>query len=227
MASKPKGSSSKQSEKTSDKVDRELAAKAIRKRQSGETPNSREMAALRRFERTREETQRWEFYRSIPQKHWREMSGGRQTKILQEQAQRYGIPFSGRTIDLPEVVKALHEFLAKNAKRFTEDADMAVGDSPALERYRQAKAATAEDELATQRRKLIPAEEVIAEWTKIGQRIRNELQNLASSIVPDALTLGMPMQAAAEFQMKCEAKILGVLRAMSDAGRADGTEETD
>jgi len=91
----------------------------------------------------------------------------------------------------------------------------------------RAQADEAETALARERGKLIPVEEVKAEWTKIGQRIRNELQNLASSIVPDALTLGMPMQAAAEFQMKCEAKILGVLRAMSDAGRADETEETD
>ncbi len=40
---------------------------------------------------------------------------GRQAKVLQEQAARYGIPFGGSTIDLPEVVRALHDFLA-NAK---------------------------------------------------------------------------------------------------------------
>lgn len=63
-----------------------------------------------------EEKRRWEYYRSIPQKHWREMSG-RQAKIINEQADRYGLPFDGATVDLPAVVKALHNFLADNAQR--------------------------------------------------------------------------------------------------------------
>lgn len=89
----------------------------------------------------------------------------------------------------------------------------------------RAQADEAETALARERGKLVPVEEVKAEWSRIGQRIRNELQNLAGSIVPDALTLGMPMTAAGEFQAKCEARILGVLRAMSDAGRAEEDEE--
>lgn len=89
-----------------------------------------------------------------------------------------------------------------------------------------AQADEAETALARERGKLVPIADVKAEWTRIGQRIRNELQNLAGSIVPDALTLGMPMQAASEFQTKCEAKILGVMRAMSGAERNDD-EETD
>lgn len=57
---------------------------------------------------------RWEHYHSIPQKHWREMSG-RQARTLIEQAERYGIPFAGATVDLPAVVLALHDFFASNA----------------------------------------------------------------------------------------------------------------
>lgn len=72
-----------------------------------------------------EERRRWEYYRSIPQKHWREMSG-RQAKILNEQAERYAIPFTGPTIDLPAVVLALHNFLAENAARLA---------APEKERY--------------------------------------------------------------------------------------------
>ena len=208
----------------SERMDRELASAAVRKRQMGETPSSREMAALRRFEKTKEEDQRWQHYKTIPQKHWREMSG-RQTKILQEQSQRYGIPFDGRVIELPRVVRALHDFLAKNARRLAEDPDMTGGgDSAALERFRLAKAETAETELAREQGKLLMADDVVSQWEQIGQRIRNDLQNFGSSIVPDALTLGMPMQAAAEFTEKVQAKITAILRVMSDAGRKQAEE---
>ncbi len=90
-----------------------------------------------------------------------------------------------------------------------------------------AQADEAETQLQRERKKLVPIAEVVQEWERIGQRVRNDLQNFASSIVPDALTLGMPMQAAAEFQAKVQAKITAVLRVMSDAGRreADAIEE--
>ena len=68
---------------------------------------------------------------------------GRQTKILHEQADRYGIPFAGRVINLPTVVRTLHDFLAANARllRHPEDGDALLkGEaSPALEEYRKEK----------------------------------------------------------------------------------------
>jgi len=88
---------------------------------------------LARVERVREEELRWQYYRSIPQKHWREMSG-RQAKVLREQATRYGLPFGERTIDLPAVVRALHDFLAANARKLAADEP---DDPPALEKKRE------------------------------------------------------------------------------------------
>ncbi len=126
---------------TSDQITRELAATAIRKRQQGKKPSRDELAALRRLEKSREEDLRWQFSRSIPKKHWRSMSG-RQNKQIDEQAARYRIPFSGPTIDLPAVVRALHDFLAKNALRFTQNGNGAELDG--LERLRRAKAEMAE-----------------------------------------------------------------------------------
>ena len=38
-----------------------------------------------------EEADRWRFYGSIPKKHWVKLSG-RQHKILDDQASRYGLP---------------------------------------------------------------------------------------------------------------------------------------
>ena len=59
---------------------------------------------------------RWRCYESIPQKDWIEMSG-RQAKVLNEQAERYGLPFGSAVIHLPRLVRALHDFLAIHARR--------------------------------------------------------------------------------------------------------------
>ena len=110
---KPKPSASEQ-------LDRKLAHAALEKKQRGELPGRDERAALRRIEQQREEDQRWDYYRTIPKKHWREMAD-RGAQIINDQAKLYGIPFDGvhskgRTaISLPDVVKALHDFLAENA----------------------------------------------------------------------------------------------------------------
>lgn len=63
-----------------------------------------------------EERLRLKHYRAIPQKLWREWSG-RQAKILKDQQATYGIPFGGRTINLEDVVRKLHDFLAANAAK--------------------------------------------------------------------------------------------------------------
>lgn len=100
---------------TSDQFRKKMAAKAHEKLKAGETPTQRELTALRAVERELEEKKRWDFYRSIPQKHWAKMSG-RQPKVINEQAKRYGIPFDGAEVDLPAVVMAFHDFLADNAQ---------------------------------------------------------------------------------------------------------------
>jgi hypothetical protein len=77
--------------------DRRLAAEAVRKMARGEPLTVREQTALKRYEKERDENLRWKHYASIPQKHWRRMSG-RQTKVINEQAVLYGIPFGGPTV---------------------------------------------------------------------------------------------------------------------------------
>jgi len=144
------------------RLDKELAAKAYKKVMAGEEPTAQERAALRRYEHEQEETRRWQYYESIPQKHWRQMSG-RQTKVLNEQAERYGIPFGGRTINLPSVVRAFHDFLAANARKLAEDDDdlMAVDvATPALERYREERAALARLDRLERERMLVSRDEV-------------------------------------------------------------------
>ncbi|MCH8880531.1 MAG: hypothetical protein IID34_11690 [Planctomycetes bacterium] len=124
---------------TSEQIDRQAVLAILDKKQSGQTITSQERATLKRWERQREEESRWEHYNKIPQKHWREMSG-RRTNQLHEQAERYGIPFHRRTICLPEVVKAIYDFLDRNARILAraDEADLhSTVTSPALERLRE------------------------------------------------------------------------------------------
>jgi hypothetical protein len=115
-----------------------IVADAYRKVMAKEKLSRQERAALKRHEKEKEERLRWQFYAAIPQKHWRRMSG-RQTKVINEQAARYGIPFGGASVDLSAVVRALHDFLADNAQKLAREEDelMAGPLSPALERFRE------------------------------------------------------------------------------------------
>jgi len=106
--------------RTSEEIDLDLAAQAEAKRQAGQRPTRDELAAERRVAKRRDEEERWRIYRTIPKGDWAKMSG-RQQKVLNEQAGRYGIPLIGKEISLPEVVFWLHQFFAENKFRFADD----------------------------------------------------------------------------------------------------------
>src|SRR5689334_5769743 len=167
MASKAPTSATEQ-------VDRELAQRAIKKISTGQTPTVQEQASLKRYEKDREEKLRWQYYGSIPQKHWREMSG-RQTKVINEQAERYGIPFGGAFIDLRKVVRSLHDFLAKNRAKLNTDDDLMQSDvsSPALERYREERAALAKLDRQEREKQLIPRDEAREAMGRAAAILRN------------------------------------------------------
>jgi len=177
-------------------LDRELAAAALLKRKRREQPTRNEQAALRRVEQAREEEDRWRYYSSIPKKHWREMSG-RSNKVLIEQAARYGLPFGERVIDLPAVVLALHDFLAKNKYRLIGvDADpvLAGPDSKALERYRLARAKREEWFYERDKREWLPRAEVhegLAVLSRIlreaGETLLRQCGSDAHEILDDAI----------------------------------------
>ena len=179
----------------SDKLEREEAARAYRKVMAGEKLSRAEQASLRRFEKDKEETLRWQYYKSIPQKHWREMSG-RQAKVLYEQAARYGIPFGGPTINLSQVARALHDFLADNALKLSRDDDplMSGSGSVALERYREERAAIARLDRMEREGSLLPRDEVREAMGRVASMIRGAGDALqrhygqaAAEILTDAL----------------------------------------
>ena len=140
-------------------MDRKLAAEAYKKVIDGRELTSREQTALKRFEKEKEERLRWQYYAAIPQKHWRAMSG-RQTKVINEQALRYDIRFGGATVNLPAVVRALHNFLADNSHKLNKDDDELLqgNGSPALERYREERAILARLDRQEREGQLLPRE---------------------------------------------------------------------
>ena len=138
-----------------------------------------ERAALKSHEKTKEEKLRWQYYESIPAKHWKAMSG-RQTKVINEQAVRYNIPFGGAVINLPKVIKALHDFLAENKHKLARDDDdlMSGPNSPALERYREERAAIAKLNRLERERELLPRDLVRQSMSRSAACIRQVGESL-------------------------------------------------
>jgi len=178
-----------------ERLEKETATRAYRKVMAGESVTAEERSALKRYEKQQEEERRWQYYESIPQKHWREMSG-RQTKVLHEQAEKYGIPFGEKTINLPRVVRSLHDFLAANARRLSEDDDLldAAISSPALERYREERAILAKLDRLEREGQLIPRDEIRLGLGQIaailrtaGEMLQRQFGNDAVEILNDGL----------------------------------------
>jgi len=149
--------------------DQQLAMSAIDKRNRGEKPNRDEMAALARVKKTAEEKSRLEHFRTIRKKEWRVWSG-RQDKILNEQAGRYGMPIGQATIDLPEVVRWLNDFLADRAVVLAA----ADGDEgpDAKERLTSIRCELAQLELERERGQWMPRKEVREALTAAARLIR-------------------------------------------------------
>jgi hypothetical protein len=174
----------------SGRLDGELVARAYRKVVNRQELTGAEREALKRHEKQKEERLRWQFYGSIPQKHWRQMSG-RQTKVINEQAERYGLPFGGATISLPAVVRALHDFLADNAAKLAHEDDPLLlgGSSPALERYREERAKLARLDRLDRERQLLPRDEVRESWGRMAAILRSAGDTLQRQFGAEAVEI--------------------------------------
>jgi hypothetical protein len=171
-------------------ADKALVSRAYKKVLEGAELSAPERAALKRHEKEKEERLRWTYYGSIPQKHWREMSG-RQAKVINEQAVRYNLPFSGAAINLPAVVRALHDFLADNAVKLAKDDDdlMQGSGSPALERYREERAALARLDRLERQQKLLPRDTAREALGRIAANLRAAGESLQRQFGPAAVEI--------------------------------------
>jgi len=181
-------STAPQSADAASRLDGELVARAYRKVMDRQELTQSERNALKRHEKDKEERLRWQYYRSIPQKHWRTMSG-RQTKVINEQAARYGIPFGGAKIDLPAVIRAMHDFLADNAVKLARNEDdlLAGPGSPALERYREERAAIARLDRLEREGALVSRDEVRTSFGRVAAILRTAGDALQRQFGPAAV----------------------------------------
>jgi hypothetical protein len=139
-----------------------------------------------------DEALRWRHYAAIPHKHWVEMSG-RQAKVLYEQAERYGLPFGGPTIHLPDFVRALHDFLAVHARRLARSIGRAGGDedeseetSDALELFRGERYLREKLKRLAEEGELLPRAEVHVGLARIAALLRGCGELLQKKYGPDA-----------------------------------------
>lgn len=197
MAKRPK--TPKPPPAVSEQILKELAATALRKRSRGEKPTAQELGALRKVEKQREEELRWHHYETVPKKHYLEMAGDgdspRPRKVIHEQADRYGLPLRGPTINFRDFIRAVHDFLAANKRKLAEpepDSDEALFAgrySPAQERWREAKAEMAEIQLAREKKRVLSREDLRNGLNEISAILRGIGEGLQRQFGPDALQL--------------------------------------
>lgn len=187
-----------------ERVDEDLALVALRKTKEGKRPTRIEAAALDRVEerREREIGQRWVWH--IPKSVYKAWAGGawengpggrpRPDQTIDRQHDNYGLPAKGATVSLPEVIHWLHDFLAENSaklsRRSDEDDDLMQGEAtPALERYRAAKADLAELELQDRRSQTIDRAEMHEKLAKSAATLRRVGEDLERTFGVEALEI--------------------------------------
>jgi hypothetical protein len=166
-----------------------LAGKAA----AGERLTRVEAAALARQEKAEEERLRWRLLEAVPKKDYVAMSG-RQQKVLDQQADRYGLTALRETkIPIPKLLRQFHDFLAKNWARFEKeiegDAILLGGPekgSPAAERYRGYKADLAKLELEERQGELLPRGETRRGMLDVAGIIRTAGEQLDREFGPAA-----------------------------------------
>jgi hypothetical protein len=158
--------------------DREGLAEAVRKTKAGEKLTATERTALRRFRVTREEVDRWRYYATIPKKHWVKLSG-RQHKVLDEQATRYGMPILGSVISLTAVARWIHDFLARNAQKLKpEEEQLLEGNSDWSEKYRQERTLLTRLERHEREGQLVSRDKSHQCWTRVAGVLRQAGETL-------------------------------------------------
>jgi hypothetical protein len=171
------------------RADQRLAMAALEKQRRGEKPTREETSALRRYEAEVEEEQRLRHLRTVKKKDWATWSG-RQIKVINEQAERYGLPIGGPEIDLPAFVKAFHDFLSENSRKLSgpisDDPSMAGIRSPATERKRRLECKKLKLQLARERGTVIDRKTVHAGHGRIGSILRVAGEALARQFGPAA-----------------------------------------
>lgn len=172
--------------------DAELVRSAIAKRRSGQKLTQRETSALKAAEKDQLEKQRDAIVRTIPKGLYCEWAG-RQPKVVNEQGDRYRLPIRGRTVNLVELVRAVHDFLAANARKLSasdvDDPLLAGATSPALELFRTERYKRERLTRLEQEAKLLRLDDVRDRLTRVAAIIRQAGELLAKQFGPEAAAI--------------------------------------
>jgi hypothetical protein len=115
-----------------------LVKAALQKQQRGEKLTRQELAAWKAWEQEQNQTRGLAFLRAVPQKLYRSWIGGKQTKQLQDHERAYGVPCTGKTIDVPAVIGWLHNFLVERKEELsTSRGDGSLKDQLAAKQIEQ------------------------------------------------------------------------------------------
>jgi len=177
-----------------EQIDKELALAALQKRKAGETPSSKELAALKRVDNAKEEEHRRLLYRTVPKKDYQDLSG-RPRKVLIDQA-KYGLPVVGPVIDLGPVLCWFHDLLAKLARtksgrRFLarQDSDLSADTPSPADEYQIERAKLAKMERMERERQLVARELSHACWQRVAHRLQQIGVSLETEYGPEMLKI--------------------------------------
>lgn len=167
----------------------ELLESAIEKQRDGRSISVREDRAVRKAARIREAERRDEVLSSVPLGVYDAMAGI-SARRRHDDARAYGAPLRGTSIDLRELVRWMHEFIAENRGHLRRDDDEALmladTSDPSLSRYRLAKARLAENELAQQTRELVPVSLVAPVFDALADAMREAAEQVGRDLGPAA-----------------------------------------
>ena len=177
---------------------RELLTEAARNRRTGAVLPRDQASALRRYERYQAEELQRDHLRAIPQRLFRELAGGVQTKQLQDWAAKWSAPVARPVIDGAELLVWLRQHLADLGRRpiagEDEDPLLSGASSPALEEYRRWRAALARLEYQERERQLLPRDQVHAALGRLaailrqaGETLQRQFGTEAYDILDEAL----------------------------------------
>jgi hypothetical protein len=178
-----------------------LVQSALAKKRAGQKLKREEQRAIERYQRDEDERTRRRHYGQIPKKLWVQWSG-RQHKILADQANCHGIPVGGETIDLPAVVKWLHDFLAENQYKLRQEEAREEDGTESGEKLRnlrlrneQLERDAARDKLQTIDRSeahdafAAAAARLRAGFDQLQRRYGNDALEIAYGAIDDAMSL--------------------------------------
>lgn len=159
-------------------TDEQLATAAAKKRAAGQRLNRAEEAALRRVLKAREEAAREKTLAECPKKIYLRLAG-RQAKVVNEQADRYGLPLRGEVVNLFEIIRAFHDLLPKLGSLIGHD-------GPALERLREEKFRLAQLDRRERESQLLPRDAVHERLALVASILRRAGETLARRCGPEA-----------------------------------------